>query len=214
MKITRSGRYGLRGGLFPMPGKEFVEALGGVIGDPAQDVGEPGLGIDAVEFGGADQGVDRSSALAATVGAGEQPGFAPEGNAAQGALGGVVAETDAAVIEKAGKGRPALEHVIHCLGVIGVMRQSGALVAHPGFQFGDERRKRVLRTATLCSAERPLISRSIAKIGSMRRTASAASGDLPASAKTKNLRQLCAQHAASVIGPGRRLASYRSPKPA
>jgi len=57
-----------------------VEALDRVIGDAAQDVGEPGLGIDAVEFGGTDQRVDRRGALAATVGAGEQPGFAPEGN--------------------------------------------------------------------------------------------------------------------------------------
>jgi hypothetical protein len=48
----------------------------------------------------------------------------------------------------------------------------------------------------------------------MRRTASAASGDSPASAKTKNLPRLCAQYAASVIGPGCRLASYRSPTPA
>ena len=51
---------------------------------------------------------------------------------------------------------------------------------------------------------RPLISRSIAKIASIRRTASSASGALATSASTKNLRRPWLQHAASVIGPGLR----------
>jgi hypothetical protein len=59
-----------------------VDALGGVIDDVRQQVCEPGLRIDVVEFGSADQGIDRGGALAATVGAGKQPSFAPEGNAA------------------------------------------------------------------------------------------------------------------------------------
>jgi hypothetical protein len=42
-----------------------------MIGDAAQRVGEPSLGIDAVEFGRGNQGIDRGGALAATVGAGE-----------------------------------------------------------------------------------------------------------------------------------------------
>jgi len=56
------------------------------------------------------------------------------------------------------------------------------------------------------------MSRSRAKIASIRFTASKASGEtmigfLPRafaamSARTKNLRRACAQHAASVIGPG------------
>jgi hypothetical protein len=39
-----------------------------MIGDAAQHIGGPGLGIDAVEFCRADQGVDRGSALTASVG--------------------------------------------------------------------------------------------------------------------------------------------------
>ena len=42
-----------------------------MIGDAAQCVGKPGLWIDAVEFCRNDEGVDRGSALAASVGAGE-----------------------------------------------------------------------------------------------------------------------------------------------
>src|SRR5258708_32285010 len=56
------------------------------------------------------------------------------------------------------------------------------------------------RTARRCSAATPLISRSIAKTSSMRRTAPTASGDLPRSASTKNLRRPWLQQAASVIG--------------
>jgi hypothetical protein len=64
-------------------------------------------------------------------------------------------------------------------------------------------RERVCR----CSDPTPLISRSTAEISSMRRTASVASGTCLRSASTKNLRRPWAQHAASVIRPGRRLAS-------
>ena len=51
-----------------------------MIGDTAQHVGEPSLGVDAIEFGRGDQGVDRGSAFAAAVGAGKQPCSAPEGS--------------------------------------------------------------------------------------------------------------------------------------
>jgi hypothetical protein len=38
-----------------------------MIGDTAQHIGEPGLRIDAVEFGRGNQRIDRRSPLAATV---------------------------------------------------------------------------------------------------------------------------------------------------
>jgi hypothetical protein len=52
-----------------------------------------------------------------------------------------------------------------------------------------------------------LISRSIANSASMRATASIAIGALLMRARSKNLRLPCAQQAASMIGPGLRLAS-------
>jgi len=57
-----------------------VEARGWMIGNAAQYVGEPGLRIDTVELGSGDQRVDRRGALAAAVGASEQPRAAPESN--------------------------------------------------------------------------------------------------------------------------------------
>src|SRR3954452_5403720 len=59
-----SGRGDGAGGL-PGPREEVAAPLGGVIGQPGEDVGEPGLRVDAVELGGLDQGVDRGRPLAA-----------------------------------------------------------------------------------------------------------------------------------------------------
>ena len=39
------------------PGEQLVELRDLVIGDAAEHIGQPGLGIDAVELGGLDQGV-------------------------------------------------------------------------------------------------------------------------------------------------------------
>ena len=66
----------------PIPGQEFVNAPGRVIGQASEHVGEPGLRVEIVELGGGDQRVDRSSAPAAFVGAGEGPVLSPQGNLA------------------------------------------------------------------------------------------------------------------------------------
>src|SRR5207302_1019562 len=99
-----------------MPGEELVEAGDRMIGDPTQDVGEPGLWVDAVELSGLEHGEHRSSALAAAVRASEQPGLAADCDPAQRPLSRIVGQADASVVEKAGEGGPALQHVIHGLG--------------------------------------------------------------------------------------------------
>jgi hypothetical protein len=53
--------------------------VGRVIGDAGEDVGEPGLRVDAVELGGADQRVHHGGTLAAPVGAAEQPALPAQG---------------------------------------------------------------------------------------------------------------------------------------
>ena len=63
-----------------MPGQELMQLGSRVIIDPAENIGEPGLRIDTVELGSGDQRVDRHGALAAAVGASEQPRAAPESN--------------------------------------------------------------------------------------------------------------------------------------
>ena len=71
----RSGLRGLIELLLrnPVPGEEFFEPGLRRLRDPAEDIGEPGLRIDVVELGGADEGVHRRGPHAAAVRAGEQP---------------------------------------------------------------------------------------------------------------------------------------------
>ena len=61
-----------------MPGEELREPLDRMIGDPAEHVGEPGLRIDVVELGRADQ--QGSGALAVAITTGEQIILAADGN--------------------------------------------------------------------------------------------------------------------------------------
>ena len=42
-------------------------------GDAGEDVGQPGLRIDIVQFGGDDQAIKRRGALSAAIGTREQP---------------------------------------------------------------------------------------------------------------------------------------------
>jgi hypothetical protein len=49
-----------------------------MISDPAQHVGEPSLWVDLVQLGGLNQGEHRSGALAAPIGASEEPGPAAD----------------------------------------------------------------------------------------------------------------------------------------
>src|SRR5437763_8149157 len=121
-----------------MPGEELVEAGDRMIGDPTQDVGEPGLWVDAVELSGLDQGEHRSGALAAAVGASEQPGLAADCDPAQRPLSGIVGQADASVVENAGEGGPALQHVIHGLGGFGMTCQPSALGTHPWFKIAND----------------------------------------------------------------------------
>ena len=50
--------------------------------DAPEVIGEPGLRVDVVELGGADEGVHRRGALAAAVRTGEQPRASAQGDRA------------------------------------------------------------------------------------------------------------------------------------
>ena len=83
-------------------GQEVADPLGGMIGQPGEHVGEPGLRVDAVELGGLDQGVDRGRPLAAAIGTGEGPVAPADGHTAQRPLGRVVAQADPPVARGTG----------------------------------------------------------------------------------------------------------------
>jgi hypothetical protein len=65
--------------------------------------------VDAIEPGRLNQRQHDRGALAAAIGAGEQPRLPAESNPAQLALGRIVAQTDAAILEEAREDVGALE---------------------------------------------------------------------------------------------------------
>jgi len=128
----------------PVPGEVFVEPALRRLGDAAEHIGEPGLRIDIVELGGADERVHRRGAGAAAVRAGEQPTASSEGDTPERPLGRVIGQADAAVVEEAGEQLPAPEHIVHGLGHRGMARQLPALGLHPVLEFGQHRRAQFL----------------------------------------------------------------------
>ena len=114
------------------PGEEFVDPVDRVIGDAGENVAEVFFRIELVESGGFDEGVDSGGTLAAGIGAGEEIVLAAEGYAAQGSLGGVVVDLDAAVIDEAGELGPARERVADGFGELGFAREFAAACFEPG----------------------------------------------------------------------------------
>ena len=91
-----------------MPREEIVDlALGMTVYDTGEDIGEVGLGIDAVEFAGLDQRCDDGPMFAAPVGAGEERIFTIQGNGTDAALDDVGVDLDAAIVEEPGEALPA-----------------------------------------------------------------------------------------------------------
>src|SRR5208282_6026179 len=72
-----------------------------MFGDAGEHVGEPCLWINVVHLGRDDQAVHDRGALAAAIGTAEQPRLSTQGYTAHAALGGVVGQADAAVVEEA-----------------------------------------------------------------------------------------------------------------
>src|ERR1700693_1493246 len=108
------------------------------VGHPGENVGEPSLRIDVIELYGLDERVYQGRPFRPALGTSKQPRLPAQGQAAHRALGGVVRETDAAVMEESGEGSPAREHVVDRLGTRGMAREFGARGAHPVFQPSDQ----------------------------------------------------------------------------
>src|ERR1700721_1851385 len=84
------------------------------------------------------------TAARSPIGAAEQPRLPTQSDATHAALGGIVGQTDAAIVEEARERDPTLEHVVHGLGDVVAARELGALLSHPGLQIGDQRRAEFL----------------------------------------------------------------------
>src|SRR5665213_2610592 len=133
--------------LSPVPGQKLIQPPDSMIVDTRQHVGEPGLWIDIVEFGGGDEGVDGGSAPSALIGTGEGPVSSSDGDGSQFALGGIVRHAKPSVIEEAGKCIPAAEAVVDRLGRVVVPGKLGPLLVQPCLQLVDPRATTLLAHA-------------------------------------------------------------------
>lgn len=109
-----------------------------MVGDAGEHVGKVMLRVEAVELGTFNQRIDRGGAAATGIGAGKQIIFTANGDAAQGTLGGIVVECQAAIVEAAHQCSPARPHVAEGLGEFGFARELAHSAFGPGRQgFGN-----------------------------------------------------------------------------
>ena len=66
--------------LLPESRGELGDAAGGVQGDSLQNVDQVGVGIDAVQTTGDDEGLDDADVLGTELGPAKEPGFSAHGN--------------------------------------------------------------------------------------------------------------------------------------
>src|SRR5205085_10667316 len=106
--------------------------------DAGEDVGQPGLRVDAIHLGRDDQTIHGRRALSAAVRPTEQPGLSPEGYASQPSFGGVVGEAYAPIFEEEGEACPPFENVIERFGQVMPTREFGKLFPHVGVKILDQ----------------------------------------------------------------------------
>jgi hypothetical protein len=100
------------------------------------------LRVDAVHPCSDDEGVHGGCALAAAIGAAEEPGLPTERNASQPSFCRVVCEANASVVEKQREGLPALEHVLDRFDEVVSARPFCRFLVHVELKIVDQRAAR------------------------------------------------------------------------
>ena len=125
----------------PIPRQQLVQARCRMIADPVEHIRQPGSRIDIIQFGGDDERIHRCSPFATAIGTSEQPCLATQRNPAQRPFGGIVRQTDPAIVNEPAEGNPALQHVVDRLCHVGVARHLAAHIAHPAFEDHPRERR-------------------------------------------------------------------------
>jgi hypothetical protein len=159
----------------PIPGYQRGQIGDLVIGDPGKHVGEPGLRIGVLELGRMNERQHDRRALATSIRPAEQPRLPAESNPAQLALGGIVGQADAAVLEEAREDVDALSMALATSLWRESLARSRFIHSIRSFTSGAISLR---RAATRASGDKPLIERSSAKMASNFLTASNAIGEI------------------------------------
>ena len=114
------------------------------ISDAGQDVRKPGTRVNAVQLGGLDQAIHGGGAFPALVRTRKEPSLPAKCRTAQHALGSVIRQANAAIVQKPRESPPTLQHVIHGLGKVIVARELCPFGTHPCLKRRYQRRDVVL----------------------------------------------------------------------
>ncbi|GBF27487.1 hypothetical protein MnTg02_02540 [bacterium MnTg02] len=90
-----------------LPREQFVDPVDLVVGNATEDLSEPGLRIDAIEFCCLNERVGNGGGFASIVRAHEQIIFPPEGYAAHATFGCIVVNAQAAIFKIGAQSREA-----------------------------------------------------------------------------------------------------------
>ena len=112
----RSGFNKRSAARLPVPGQKFADAIDRMVGDAGKNVAQVSLRIEAIHLDGLDEGVHRSGAHAAGIGAGKEIILSREGEGPDRPLDGVVAHFQAAVGGVAGQRGPTRLRITDGLG--------------------------------------------------------------------------------------------------
>ena len=108
-----------------------------MIVDPVEDVGEVCLWVEAAHLRALDKRHRTRQGFAAGIRSGEEPVFPPDADRAHGALGCIVVDGEAAIVEEEREGRPPVQGVAEGLGEIALAGNAGQLLLGPDLEGRD-----------------------------------------------------------------------------
>jgi len=103
-----------------VPRRELLDTGDGLIGDVRQHMPQVGFGIEAVELGRTDEGVEDGCSFASAIRAREEIVAATDGNPTQGPFGCGVIDLDASIVEVTHYRVPEREGVVNRRSRIGL----------------------------------------------------------------------------------------------
>ena len=132
-----------------------------VANNPGYGVGEIGVRLDAVEFGGFDERGDDGPMLRGAVGAGEERILPGQSQRPDRSLDGIGVEFGAAVIEEEAQARPPRECIADGFGELRLLADQTELLPRPSLHGLKDRPALFLAQTRRASASRPRIAASM-----------------------------------------------------
>ena len=125
-----------------IPWEQSVEMIErGRGGQEAQDIAQPEKRLEAIGFGGLDQGIDDGAGVSAGRRVGEEPSLPADDKGTDGVLGGIVVDGEIAAFDVADQTRPLVVEIAQGLAESGARRDgrpNGVQPKPKGVEHGSE----------------------------------------------------------------------------